>query len=68
MYISYKELTKIGKCIDYEMRYAGNSQLWVETWHVNNVDYYAVFSDVPNATLPTTITTHDFLSRTPNYS
>jgi hypothetical protein len=62
MNLSYKELQKAGKCTDYKMRYADKVGFWVETWQVDNLDYYAVFSDTPNSTLPITVTTHDFLT------
>jgi hypothetical protein len=59
---SYNEIQKVGKCTDYKMRSTGNTNFWVETWQVDKVDYFAIFSDHPNATLPMTITIHDFLS------
>jgi hypothetical protein len=59
---SYKEITTTGRCIDYKMLYANKTAFWVETWQVDSIDYYAIFSDHPNATLPITITRHEFLS------
>ena len=59
---SYNEIKCQGKCVDYAAKYAGNSMFWVETWRINNTEYYAVFSDHHVATLPITITKHEFLS------
>lgn len=59
--LSYNEIIKAGRCIDYNLYYACKTPLWIETWRVDNKDYRAIFSDHPNATLPMTITHHDYI-------
>jgi len=68
MNLSYNEIQKVGKCTDYALCYADKTPLWVETWQVNSLDYYAIFSDTHNSILPITVTPHDFLSTRPNHS
>ena len=59
---SYYEIRATSKLIDYDMKFAGKSPIWIETYQDESMTYRAIFSPDSTSHLPSTITQTNDLS------